>query len=379
MHVVHYIHEIDLALGGVVRCVLDLASLMRARGQQITVLTHDAKDAPPSWSERGIEVVELGRYGSALSRLSQPQLNAATAAIRRADVLHMHGIWHPSNDQLARLARRLGKPYVISAHGMLDDWSMQQKHLKKKLFLGLGASKTLHRAASIHCTATNELAQAKKWFEPARGEVAPLVFDLEPYREPPGPGPAREAFPEAFETGDPVVLFLSRLHYKKGPDVFIRAMGELGRIGIPFSAVLAGTGDDGYVHELRQLAKVEGVADRCHFVGLVTGALKTSLYQASSVFALPTSQENFGFVFPEAMACGTPVITTTGVDTHPELRESGGAVIVDRDPHAFADAVVQLLGHPEQIEKMGRAGRSWVFDFLEPEAVARAFDALYAR
>ena len=105
--------------------------------------------------------------------------------------------------------------------------------------------------------------------------------------------------------------------------------------------------------------------------------MKTSLYELADVFSGPTSQENFGFVFPEALACGTPVITTAGVDIHPELTASGGAVITERTAAAFADATQELLEDPGRRATMGEAGRAWVFKDLDPQAVAARYERLY--
>ncbi len=385
MRVCHFLQAIRLERGGVVRAVLDLATLLAARGTRVTVVTHDAQDRPREWAapSRVPEVVEIGPWGP-LMRLTKPQLAKFREVLADADLLHIHACWNPANTQLASLARSMGKPYIQSVHGMLDDWSMAQSTLKKKLFLAAGGSKTLKNAALVHCTAEAELTQARKWFAPAEGVVVPLVFDLAPYRDLPGPGPAREAFadklrPAKGAKADPTVLFLSRVHYKKGPDVFIRAVALLRDRGTPVRALIAGTAEEqAYGDKMLALVKELNLTGSVHFLGMVTGDTKTSLYQLADVFALPTSQENFGFVFPEAMACRTPVITTTGVDTHPELVASGGAITADRTPEAFADAIGELLADAPRRERMGEAGRAWVLDQLDPDTVAERFEAAYA-
>jgi glycosyltransferase involved in cell wall biosynthesis len=382
VRVCHFLQAIRLERGGVVRAVLDLATLTAARGTPVTVVTHDAQDRPAEWKpgEPGTpDVVTIGPWGP-LMRLTRAQLRTFAEIIREQDVLHIHACWNPANTQLADIARRVGTPYVQSVHGMLDDWSMQQSTLKKKVFLAMGGYRTLRGARFVHCTAEAELTQAKKWFAPAEGIVVPLVFDLAPYRELPGPNAAREAFADAL-AGDetPSVLFLSRVHYKKGPDVFIRAMGLLKDRGVACRGLIAGTAEDpAYGDKMLELVKELGLTDRVHFLGMVTGDTKTSLYELADIFALPTSQENFGFVFPEALACRTPVIMTTGVDTHPELVASGGAITVDRTPGAFADAITELLGSPSRRGQMGEAGRRWVLEHLDPGVIAERFDRMYA-
>lgn len=381
MRIVHFLQRTLLEQGGVVRFVLDIAGATAARGHDVALFTHDTKDIPQAWrrGDAGTpRVMDLGPIASRTLRLTPRQAAMFQAEIARADCLHIHACWNAANMQLAALANRLNKPYVQSIHGMLDDWSMAQSTLKKKVFLALGGSKMLRGAAFIHCTAENELAQARRWFAPAEGAVAAPVFDVEPYRTLPGPGPAMEKFAGKIDANRPTVLFLSRVHYKKGPDVFVRTIAELKRRGVDCQGLLAGAGDEPSLRTIAALIEEQGVQDRVRLLGMASGEAKVSLQQLADVFALPTSQENFGFVFPESLAAETPVVTTTGVDTHPELTASGGAVIVtDRTPQAFADAIAPLLVDRARREHMGRAGRDWVFRELNPDRIIERYEALY--
>jgi glycosyltransferase involved in cell wall biosynthesis len=130
--------------------------------------------------------------------------------------------------------------------------------------------------------------------------------------------------------------------------------------------------------KLRALADSLNLGDACRFLGMVTGAAKQSLYQAADVFALPTSQENFGLVYTESLACGTPIVATRGTDIWRDLERSGGAVIADPSPEAFADAIAELAADRKRRAEMGRRGRAFVFAWLNPDKVAAEFEALYA-
>lgn len=400
MHIAHYIQSIDLTQGGVVRAVLDMATLLAkgrpgAPGHRVTVFTQDARDTPDGWTVRGQtdprpgspEAVPLGP-GGPLLRLRADQARTIKDALADIDVLHIHACWNPANIQLASLARSTSTPYVQSVHGMLDDWSMAQSTLKKKIFLAAGGRKTLRGAALVHCTADAEKAQATKWFAPAEGVTVPLVVDLSDYAELPGPDLAARALAEPLDrltpADAPLVLFLSRIHYKKGPDVFIDVIAELRDRGLPCRGLIVGPGEDAYVATLREQIRARGLerspAGSVEIAGPVGGATKVSLYQLADLFLLPTSQENFGFVFPEALASGTPVVTTQGVDTHAELEASGGArIAASRDPSELADLAEPILRDRALASAMGDAGRRWVFDRLDPDQVASLFETTYAR
>src|SRR5207248_2150044 len=100
--------------------------------------------------------------------LGAEALQIAEASIRDADILHLHGPWLDGNRQLAEIARRYGVPYIVTLHGMLDDWSMSQRAIKKRLYMMLWGKRFLDRAACVHCTAAAELAQARRWFSNPR-------------------------------------------------------------------------------------------------------------------------------------------------------------------------------------------------------------------
>lgn len=374
MRILHYLPSLDTTRGGPVRAVFDLSRGLAGLGHQVTLATLEVGDMPAE--TKGVQVVDMGGPMVGAKALKPHQRLRGEELVRAHDVLHVHGAWNYSNVQLAKMARAMGKPYLISPRGMLDDWSMQQRPLKKRLYLLAVGRSFLERAAAVHCTAEGELQQSGKWFPKGRGVVLPNFLDLNPFRANPGPGEARAKFP-MLALDRPRVLFLSRLHYKKGADVFIDAAARATQSGLDATWVVAGSGEPEYERQLQSLASAKELSDRVVFTGHIGGTLKVSLYTACEVSALPTSQENFGFVFPEALACGTPVITTRGVDIWPELEASGGAEIVDRTATAFAGAVATLLRDPGRRERMSVAGKRWVFDRFDERRLIAEFGKMY--
>ncbi|MEM7754314.1 MAG: glycosyltransferase [Planctomycetota bacterium] len=383
VRIVHYHQAVELSRGGVVRAVLDLAEATAARGHEVTLLTHSSADVPAAWAQAKPgewttrSVVDLGPqgWGGVLTRAS---IALAREAIRGADVVHLHTCWLPANDQLARVCARLGVPIVYSVHGMLDDWSMAQSSLRKRVYHLLRARGTYGRTAIVHTTAEGELKQARRWIGHARGAVVPLVVDTEPYLELPDASTAVDSVLGGVPPRAPSVLFLSRIHYKKGVDVLLRASAELAGRGVDHEVLIAGPGDERESERLCALSESLGVSERVRWLGPVFGEAKLALYGLADVFCLPTSQENFGLVLFESLACGTPLVTTPLVDTGPELESSGGAVLAERTPTAIAGALAGLLGDPERRRAMGEAGRAWVLRELSPERVISRYEAMYA-
>lgn len=377
IHIVHYISRIDLAAGGVVRAVLDMTELTASAGNKVTVVTaHDA-DVPDHWRDipDRLHIVATTRGGL----IAKHNLPALKQRIASADVVHLHTPWETANVQMAKIARKHNKPYILTVHGMLDDWCMTQRGLKKKLYLALAGKRLLENAAAVHCSAQAELDQSKKYFPNGRGIIVPNLLAMDDYETLPGPDIARDRW-TFLKTDKPVLLFLSRVHEKKGIEHLINAVPILRDRHIDPVVVIAGTGDELYTGQLKDLAASLGVAQDVHFVGHVGGTEKLSLYEAADVFVLPTSQENFGFVYFESLACRTPVITTRGTDTWPELLSSGAVAITDPvTAEHLASDVQQMLRDPDALQSMGDTARSWVFGYLDQGRVLQMYDAMYRR
>ena len=120
-----------------------------------------------------------------------------------------------------------------------------------------------------------------------------------------------------------------------------------------------------------------GLWREVQLLGFVTGALKLSLCQGAQVFALPTHHENFGLALIEALGCGTPLVTTRGVDIASELQQSGAVSLVERHPVAFADALEKSISHAEQRESAGQSARAWLFRQFDEAPVMQQMLALY--
>ena len=364
--VLHYLNAVDLAEGGVVRCVLDLCNVLSLHGCEVTLATHDTRDVPAEWQSRPNAPRVIDMRGDA---------SAFQQALEQAKVVHLHTIWDTHNAPIARQLRRLGIPYVVSLHGMLDDWCMAQKALKKKIYHWLLGRRMLEGAYRVHCTAEGEEQQAAKWYPRGTSVVLPLIVDMPAAEALPGPQLARDTY-KSLASPDAQLLFLSRVHPKKGIDLLLRAAAQVVQQGTGVQLNIAGPGDESYVQELKSLANSLGIADRTHFLGLVQGELKLSLYEAADLFVLPTHQENFGLVLPESLVCGTPVVTTRGVDIWPEIM-AAGSVVVDNQPETLAAELMQLLADRKALAERGVQGRDYITEWLDSARVVEEYKALY--
>lgn len=382
MRVLEAIQTLDQRVGGPCRAVLDLSEVLAERGHEVAVLAATGPDVPTAWlqsEENQAERLPRAQLCSAYRWPFPPAVFRRLAArlVREAEVVHLHGVWEPFNLVVSAMARRYHVPYVVTLRGMLDDWSMLKSRAKKRVYLTLAGQRMLESAAYVHCTAQAELKQSSKWFPRGTGRVIPNLLNLEPYSTPKDGSLACATFP-VLATRSAVLLFLGRVSPKKGVEHLLEAVWKLRADGLDVVAVVAGDlADLRYAESLRAQVARLGIGSHVHFLGHVTGEVKVSLLRAARLLVVPTSQENFGFVFYESLAAGTPVVTTDLVDTAEELAGSGGGFIVPQSADAIASCIRRLLTAEGRIEASGRAAREWIFREMATPLVAGQYEQMF--
>ncbi|HVX84287.1 MAG TPA: glycosyltransferase [Phycisphaerae bacterium] len=387
LRVVHVVSSLAASAGGVARAVADSAHAVAQASPRVEVhvLSYDGGPFDFPWGDApaaNLHVHLLPPVGKA-NRASRGYLELLRSLLSpgnaRQDVgrslVHLHGMWEPLLAAAAKVARGAAAPYVCSIHGMLDPWSVSQRRWKKSVYFQLVERRRLAGAAALHFTAQAEAAKAAAWLPEGPPQlVIPVIMDLSPFRRLPERSAAEAQFP-GIPAGAPWILFLSRIHEKKGLDLLIDAVSRLGDRAVQL--VIAGAGEAHYEELMRARAKDAGIGERAHFVGLVRGTAKVALLRRADLLAIPTSQENFGIVFPEALVCETPVLLTKDVDIHEELLAANAATLIRRDPADIAEKIAESLANREGARQRGAAGRRWVLETLAPEKIAQRWVAAY--
>ena len=342
------------AYGGPAFSVSQLAAALAARGLETGLWAADGS-APGA---------ELLLAAAKVERLDGPL--EATAAFA-PDVIHDNGLWLPHNHRVAMLARDIGVPRLVSTRGMLEPWAIRHKGLKKKLAWGLYQRRDLARASALHTTAEAEAANLQAFGLGVPVVTIPNGVDLP---EVAASSPRRDG-----ETR--TALFLGRLYPVKGLPMLIEAWSRVRPPG--WRLVIAGPDEAGHQAVLEAAVAAAGLAEVVSFTGAVEGEAKASLLRDADFLVLPSHSESFGMVVAEALAHGTPVLTTTAAPW-PTLEQRRCGWRSAPTPGAIAEVLGEATSCDRStLQAMGAAGRAFVAETLGWDRIAGEFVALYER
>jgi glycosyltransferase involved in cell wall biosynthesis len=334
MKILQVIHSLNPRAGGTTEAVKQLSAALVRKGIDVDVMTLDSPDSP--WlADFPFPLFALGpgRTGYGYNPRVVPWLAAHAS---NYDLIVVNGLWQFGNFAVWLASRKTKLRYAVFPHGMLDPWFKRQyplKHLKKWLYWPWGEYRVLRDAAAVLFTSEEERLEARKsfWLYRCREKVigfgidAPMV-DVDS---------SRRLFLEKFPglAGKRLILFLGRMHVKKGCDLLLRAFHLVlaGKPSADLHLVMAGPHDSAYGEEMQRLTRELSLEDRVTWTGMLSGDLKWGAFYAAETFVLPSHQENFGVSVVEALACGLPVLISNKVNIWREVSEDGAGLVEDDD------------------------------------------------
>ncbi len=281
------------------------------------------------------------------------------------DLLHIRTLFSYAPTAAMAIARIKHLNYIVEPHGLLCQWSLQQSRLKKQIFLSLIERTNLNQSLALRFSSSQEQQEAREL------NLRPPTFVLPHGLTIPELIPdARQQLRELLQVPEdrPVILFMSRLHPKKGLDYLIPALGKLSHR--QFSFVLAGSGTPEYEAEVEALLVAAGIRDRTYLPSFVLDRTKAIFLQGADLFALTSHSENFGVAVLEAMAAGVPVLTTPGVALAPIVAQNQLGYVVELNVSAIATGLESWLDKLQQAKKMGDRARELVVEKYALERVA---------
>jgi glycosyltransferase involved in cell wall biosynthesis len=396
MKILHVIPSIAPLRGGPSQAVLEMVWALRQQGVDATIVTtndqgealldvalHQWINYPVSAADNDqtVPVCIFPRFSAPIDAIQEFTFSFALTTwlfqhIREYDVIHIHAVFSYPSIIAMMLARIFRVPYIIRPLGSLAHWSLQQGSKKKQLYLRL-ISRELAETSGIHFTSMQEQQEA------ASLNLASPSFIL----------PHGTTFPAVMPDAknqlrtwlnlppaDPIILFLSRLHPKKGIEVLIQALEHLNKARGDqcFQLVIAGSGSSEYEAEIDRCVARAGIQARTHRVGFVSGARKQLLLQGADLFALPSHSENFGIVVLEALGAGLPVLITPEVALADWVQTQQVGWVVPQEAEAIAQALQDFIQSPTVAQVMGERAIQTVRSQFTWQSVIRQLIDRYA-
>ncbi len=322
-----------------IETVKQFSRVLERQGHEVTIASLDTPtDRWVAECPHHVEALGPGHSNYGMSPRFVPWLKDNAA---KFDAIVVNGIWQFNSFGVWKALRGTGKSYFVFPHGMLDPWFKRTypfKHAKKWLYWPWAEYRVLRDADSVLFTCEEErrLARESFWLYRCNERIVTLGI-----ARPTGdPQEQRELFLSRFPEcrNKRLVLFLGRIHEKKGCDLLIRSFAEVSRAHTELHLVMAGPEQQDSAR-WRELAVQLGIGERITWTGMLSGDTKWGALHAAEVFALPSHQENFGIAVVEALACGVPALISQEVNIWREIVD-GGAGFAEADN---AEATTRLL------------------------------------
>jgi glycosyltransferase involved in cell wall biosynthesis len=293
-------------------------------------------------------------------------------AIMAADGVHIHGIWETHSMIAPGIARSSKRPYIISAHGMLDPWALRSKRVKKALYAALIEIRAMQRAACLRALTVDEVNDYRRL-----GLTNPIAI------VPSGTQVQSDAKADLFYerypslAGKRIVLFMGRLNHKKGLQLLLQAWKRATVRTDDAHLVIAGPDSDQLLGSLEQLTDHLDIRSSVTFAGMLTSERKWSTLAAAQLFVLPSYSEGFSIAVLEALGMGVPALVSKPCHI-PEVATYECGWVIDPELEQLQSALEEFLALPQQeAANLGARGRDLVFDRFRWSVVGRQMAQVY--
>ncbi|MDO3675758.1 glycosyltransferase [Paenibacillus ehimensis] len=384
MKILHVIANLAPRYGGPAKAIMGMTRSLAERGHQVTIFTTN-QDGPgtldvPLYEPMHKDGVEI-RYFP----IQQPKFWGTSFGLAKAleehipnyDIVHTHSLYLFHNLVSGHYCRKFGVPYIVRPHGTLDPYIYQRNRGRKRVMEWLFEHRNIKRASALHYTTEEEMILAKPYTFDSQGFVVPNGVDLSEYKTLPPKGTFRELYPEL--AGKKIVLFFSRLNFKKGLDILIEAFDKIKDVHPDAHLVIAGPDNENYGSKVKEWIGERHLTDKVLFTGMVTGQQKLAVLQEADLFVLPSYSENFGISVIEALICGTPVLISDKVNIWREVAAHQAGRVAPCDSDQFAKEMASLLSDLNLCEKMGELGKQFVAEYYSWNQIGVVLEEEYKK
>ena len=356
--------------GGTVESGARLCEGLVQAGENVTVYTTTANGkkeldviAGKEYMIEGVKVTYFKRQTKDPLHFSYSLLKQVYKNCRQFDVVHIHSWWNIPAMVSAALCKMRKVKTVFSPHGMLSEYIISHSNSRIKHWLHSAVGASLLRYMILHATAAAELAECRQIIEGWKGAVIPNLIWL----------PTVEICKKQNEKF--TLLFLSRIHPKKGLELLFEAMAGTTML---LCLQIAGTGDEGYIASLQQKAKALGIENKIEWLGWKGREEKFEVLAQADLFVLTSYNENFANVVIEALHTATPVLLTEGVGLSAFVQEQGLGWICKAEPVSIKAALEAAIAGKQKRNRITDVAPSIINANFSPAELVPQYQQLYA-
>lgn len=388
MKVLHIIPSVAKVRGGPSQAIIEMVKALRSQGVNAEIATTN---------DNGKELLDvplykltdrLEEYGNVPIRFF-PRFSPSIHAMREFayswnltawlwenicnyDIIHVHAIFSYASTMTMAIARIKNVPYINRPLGQLCEWSLQQSKFRKQIYLNIIERSNLLHSKSLHFTAERERTEFDRlglkipnFILPHGVHIPEIIPD------------AQAQLHKILQIPDriPILLFMSRIHPKKGLEYLIAALSKFKESN--FALVIAGNGELNYVNQIKDLLIEYQINDRAHWVGFVQAETKNIYLQGSNLFVLTSHSENFGISVIESLASGTPVLITDGVAISPMVAEQDLGYVTKLDVEKIASTIQKFFEQPQIAKQKGDRAQQYIAEHYSWVKIAHSLINIY--
>ncbi|UCC94673.1 MAG: glycosyltransferase [Candidatus Omnitrophota bacterium] len=353
--------------GGSITATHSLCKALADKGVEVSVFTTnidgDTVLDVPTHHPQNRDGIQVTYYPVSFMRpycYSRGLSGALKENLKQFNIIHIHSVYLYPTFIAAYWCRRYQKPYILNPFGALDPSMIKLKgRIKKTLYIKFIESRTIKSAQRIHVASAYEKERLYALGFRVPTAIIPVGLNMsESYDACALPDFLEEEYP--LLKGKKKVLFLGRLHPKKGCDILASAFKMIIERTKDVYLVIAGSGSASYLKKIKGLFRKIGIDRHVFFTGMLLGEKKLSAFYHSDIFVLPSYGENFGVAALEAMAAKLPVVITNCVGLSPDVEEYRAGTVIEPDSLSVATAIMNLLENAPLRESMGQNGKRLV-------------------
>ncbi len=361
MKILHIASSLNPERGGPTTVVTELTEALADKGLDVSIFTTSKEKQSTYTCRKNIKIATFPT--NLLSRIWPfYSLELARALKNQAadfDLIHIHEIWHYPLFASYQAQKKANLPYLVTAHGTLEPYCLKIKALRKKIYSTLFIQKILKQADALHAVSDNEIKDIANFTDNKNIYYIPNGLNMENFKNLPDRKEFEKMYPSV--KGKKVILFLGRIHPKKGLDILAEAFTNIAIKRKDVCLLIVGPDNENYQSRIEEFLNRKGALDKTIFTGIITGNSKLAVLSGADIFVLPSYSEGFSISILEAMACALPVVITKKCN-FPQVESAQAGRIINNNVTELTNTLTELLDNPELRNNLGASGEKLVRD-----------------